>query len=296
MMNCCTLCPRNCKANRTDGKTGFCRQTDELRVARAALHFWEEPCISGSKGSGTIFFSGCTLGCIYCQNRSIALGESGKTITPQRLTQIFFELEEQGAHNINLVTPTHYVPTIAKCIANAKQKGITIPFVYNTGGYEKADTLKLLDGLIDIYMPDFKYWSESTAKNFSFAADYPQAAKKAIEEMVRQCPECVYDDEGIMQKGVIVRHMLLPKHVYEAKRILTYLHESYGEKIVYSIMSQYTPITRFDSFDELNRKVTKKEYDSLVNYAIELGIENAYIQDGEAASESFVPPFDNFGV
>lgn len=296
MMSSCTLCPRECRARRICADVGFCGQTDELRVARAALHFWEEPCISGTCGSGTVFFSGCTLRCVYCQNHSIALGQSGKLISKQRLIDIFFELEDKGALNINLVTPTHYIPQIAECIKDAKRRGFSLPFVYNTSGYEKAESLKLLDGLIDIYIPDFKYWTSMAGDKYSHAPDYCCVAKEAIAEMVRQCPKCEYDANGIMQKGVIVRHMLLPAHVYDAKQIVKYLYGTYGNTIVYSIMSQYTPMAHFDDFPELCRKVRKKEYDSLVDYCISLGIENAYIQDGEAASESFVPPFDNTGV
>lgn len=295
-MSDCRLCPRNCGADRTNGQTGFCGQTYELRVARAALHMWEEPCISGTRGSGTVFFGGCTLRCIYCQNRSIALGQSGKLITKQRLVDIFFELADLGAHNINLVTPTHYIPQIAECITDAKERGFRLPFVYNTSGYERSESLRFLDGLVDIYIPDFKYWTGSAAQKYSSAADYPDVAKLAVDEMVRQCPECTYDTDGIMQKGVIVRHMLLPSHVYDAKQIMKYLFETYGSRIVCSIMSQYTPMAEFEQHPELSRKVRQKEYDSLVDYCIELGMENAYIQDGEAASESFVPPFDNTGV
>ncbi len=285
-----------CGADREGGNTGYCGRTSELTLARAALHFWEEPCISGTNGSGAVFFSGCTLRCIYCQNRTIALGESGKAVSVQRLADIFLELESQGAHNINLVTPTHYIPQIAKAIELAKGRGASIPFVYNTSGYERAESLAMLDGLIDIYLPDFKYWTSEQAKRYSSAPDYPEAAKSAIAEMVRQCPECIYAPDGIMQRGVIVRHMLMPKGVYEAKRIMQYLYGTYGNRIVYSLMSQYTPMKHFEHYPELNRKVKRSEYDRFVDYCIELGIENAYIQDGEAASESFVPPFDNTGI
>ena len=296
MMSDCRLCPRMCGVDRASGATGYCGRTSELVLARAALHHWEEPCISGTKGSGAVFFTGCTLGCIYCQNRTIALGESGKAVSVQRLADIFFELESQGAHNINLVTPTHYIPQIAEAIELARGRGFTLPFVYNTSGYERACSLALLDGLIDIYLPDFKYWTSAQAKRYSSAPDYGEAAKSAIAEMVRQCPECTYDTHGIMQKGVIVRHMLMPKGVYEAKRIMQYLYDTYGNRIVYSLMSQYTPMKHFEQYSELNRKVKRSEYDRFVDYCIELGIENAYIQDGEAASESFVPPFDNTGI
>ena len=296
MMSDCRLCPRMCGADRASGITGYCGRTSELTLARAAFHHWEEPCISGTKGSGAVFFSGCTLGCIYCQNRTIALGKSGKAVSIQRLADIFLELASQGAHNINLVTPTHYIPQIINAIELAKARGLTLPFVYNTSGYERVESLAMLDGLIDIYLPDFKYWTSAQARRYSLASDYSEAAKNAIAEMVRQCPKCTYDAHGIMQKGVIVRHMLMPKGVYEAKCIMQYLYSTYGNDIVYSLMSQYTPMQHFEQYSELNRKVKQSEYDRFVDYCIELGIENAYIQDGEAASESFVPPFDNTGI
>lgn len=291
MMTNCNLCPRLCGADRSGGKAGYCRKTDEIYIARAALHYWEEPCISGEDGSGTVFFSGCNLRCIYCQNSKIAIGDVGKKITPNELSQIFLDLQSQGANNINLVTPTHYALQIAQSLKLAKSMGLTLPIVYNTGGYELPETLKSLEGLVDIYMPDFKYWTEKTSNRYSNAPDYPQRAKAAIAEMHRQCPKGEYDSRGIMKKGLIVRHMLIPEHVYEAKRIMSFLFETYGNSIVYSIMSQYTPMAQFDDFPELNRRVRKKEYDSLVDFCMELGIENAYIQDGESAKESFIPEF-----
>ncbi len=296
MMSDCRLCPRDCGADRENGEKGFCSSPGILKVARASLHFWEEPCLSKDKGSGTVFFSGCNLRCVYCQNRDIALSESGKTITKERLVEIFFELREKGALNINLVTPSHYVYPIADCIQMAKAKGFDLPFVYNTSAYEKAETLKALDGLIDIYMPDFKYWTSKTSAKYSHAPDYTERAKEAIGEMFRQSGKCEYTKDGVMQKGMIVRHMLIPSHVYEAKQILKYLYETYGDNVVFSIMSQYTPMAHFDDFPELNRTVTKKEYNSLLDFCIELGIENAYIQEPGSAKESFVPSFDNSGV
>lgn len=295
MMENCVLCPRNCNVNRNE-KIGYCGMTNEITVARAALHFWEEPCISGGNGSGTVFFSGCNMKCIYCQNRPIAIGKAGKTITPERLCEIFCELAQKGAHNINLVTPTHFADKIAKTIETVKKRGFSLPFVYNCGGYESVSTLKMLDGLIDIYIPDFKYWSVDSSQKYSNAPDYTEVAKAAIEEMYRQCGSLQYDGDGMLKKGVIVRHMLIPAHVYDAKCIIKYLYESYGENIIYSIMSQYTPMAEFEGFPELCRRVTKKEYGKLVDYVIELGIENAYIQDGASAKESFIPAFDNEGV
>ncbi len=295
-MTGCTLCPRRCMVNRDLGEVGYCGVDSGIIVARAALHFWEEPCISGSRGSGTVFFSGCNLKCIYCQNRPIAIGQSGKRITAERLEEIFFELREKGALNINLVTPTHFVPQIREAIISAKEKGFSLPFVYNCGGYESPETIDSLESLINIYIPDFKYWSSEAATAFSSAPDYPEAAKAAIAQMHRQCPLPRFDSDGILQSGVIVRHMLLPEHVYEAKQIMKYLYNTYGDSIIYSIMSQYTPMQNFDKYPALSRKVKKKEYEKLVNYCIELGIENAYIQDGKSAEKSFIPPFDNEGV
>lgn len=294
-LSACRICPRNCGANRRVS-VGYCGVGAALRVSRAALHHWEEPCISGTKGSGTVFFAGCSLKCIFCQNHDIALGNSGKDISPKRLEEIFFELKDKGAHNINLVTPTHYIPVIAPVLRSARDHGLDIPVVYNSGGYEKAEALGILEGLVDIYMPDFKYYSEVTSKAFSAAPDYPDTAGKAIAEMYRQCPKAEFTPNGMMKKGVIIRHMLLPGHVYEAKQIMKYLYSEYGNTVVYSLMSQYTPMKIFDEHPELSRRVRKREYDSLLEYCLELGIENAYIQEGNAALESFIPSFDNEGV
>lgn len=310
----CTLCPRNCKTNRNAGARGVCGVTHELKVARAALHFWEEPCISGTKGSGTVFFSGCSLHCVFCQNEAIAQGMSGKEISNERLTEIFLELQEKGAHNINLVTPGHYVPDIVKALERGKNQGLMIPIVYNTGSYEKVDTLKQLEGLVDIYLPDFKYWDSEIARKYSHAADYPQVAKDAIAEMVRQQPvarfekmtevgekKCAAIEESqeelyLMKKGVIVRQLLLPGLLDDAKQIIRYLYETYGDNIYLSLMSQFTPLPHIEKYPELNRKVTREEYDAYVDYAIDLGVENGFIQEEDVAEESFIPTFDCEGV
>ncbi len=290
-MEKCTLCPKKCRVDRTE-KTGVCGATDKIKVARAALHFWEEPCISGEKGSGTVFFSYCPLKCVYCQNFEISRGNAGKEITVERLSEIFLELQNKGAHNINLVTPTHYVFQIIEALRLTKD--LKIPVVYNTSGYESVETLKLLKGIVDIYLVDFKYMDESLAKKYSKVPDYPEVAKKAIKEMVNQVGEAQFKDD-IMQKGVIVRHLLLPSHLDDSKNILKYLYDTYQNKIFYSLMSQYTPV-RETEFPSLNRKVTEEEYESLVDFAVDLGIENGFIQEGEASSESFIPQFDNEGV
>ena len=290
-MGKCTLCPKKCQVDRTE-KAGICGATDKIKVARAALHFWEEPCISGDKGSGTVFFSYCPLKCVYCQNFEISNGNAGKEITVERLSEIFLELQNKGAHNINLVTPTHYVTEIIEALKLAK--GLKIPVVYNTSGYENVETLKLLKGFVDIYLVDFKYMDVDLAKKYSKVSDYPEVAKKAIEEMVNQVGEAQFKGD-IMQKGVIVRHLLLPSHLDDSKEILKYLFETYENRIFYSLMSQYTPV-RETEFSCLNRKVTEEEYESLIDFAVDLGIENGFIQEGEASDESFIPPFDNEGV
>lgn len=297
-MKGCMLCPRKCGADRENGEIGVCRETDELRVARAALHMWEEPCISGDEGSGTVFFTGCNLRCVYCQNYSLSRSETGKKITVERLAEIFLELQEKNANNINLVTPTHYIPQIIEALDQAKQQGLHLPVVYNSSGYERTESLKQLEGYVDIYLPDFKYWNSETAKRYSMAEDYPQAAKSAVAEMVRQTGNPEFDGRGVMRKGVIVRHLLLPGCLEEAKQIVRYLYETYGDSIYMSLMNQYTPLDTLDreKYPELSRKITEEEYEALVDYAIELGVENGFIQEGGTAEESFIPPFTLEGV
>lgn len=376
-MSECRLCPRECKVNRTQGQKGICGQTDKVKVARAGLHMWEEPCISGSKGSGTVFFTGCALHCVFCQNHRIANGETGKEITIERLAQIFLELQEKGANNINLVTAGQFVPQIVKALKRAKEKGLYIPIVYNTSAYETVETLKLLEGYVDIYLPDLKYVDKELSKRYSHAPDYFERAKVAIEEMVRQTgdmkfvketgtverenqgekenidKECfkqgdtciqqeverqkdIYNadtikmkkqegmqqevtesesyrqkkqidieeyqlrsekgEQWVMTRGVIVRHLLLPGCAEDSKKVLEYLLEQYGDRIFISILNQYTPLPHVSSYPEINRKVTEEEYEEVVDFAIGLGIENGFIQEGEAAAESFIPEFDGSGV
>ena len=291
----CSLCPRLCLADRNI-TTGYCGVKNTLRVARAALHFWEEPCLSGEEGSGAVFFTGCNLRCVFCQNYEIARAEQGKEITTERLTEIFLELKDQNANNINLVTATHYVPQVVEALRAAKEKGLHIPVVYNCGGYESVETLKMLEGLVDIYLPDFKYLDSERAKRYSRAEDYPEIAKKALAEMVRQQPEAVFDERGIMEKGVIVRHLMLPGGIKDSKAVVNYLYETYGDQIFLSLMNQYTPLPHAAEYPEINRKLKKFEYDRLVDYAIFLGVENGFIQEGETAKESFIPAFTNEGV
>ena len=304
MLEHCSLCPRNCGVNRLVGESGYCGETAVIRAARASLHMWEEPCISGTRGSGTVFFNGCPLGCVYCQNREIAQrGKSGVEISTERLAQIFIEQQERGANNINLVTPTHFVPQIAKSLTIARNKGLTIPVVYNTGSYEKPDTLRMLDGLVDVYLPDMKYIDASVAKKYSNALDYAETAKAAIAEMVRQAGAPVFSqgrqdvEDGIMVRGVIVRHLMLPGCADDSRAVIKYLYSTYGHKIYISIMNQYTPMKSIgEAYPELDRKITKREYDRLVDYAIDLGVENGFIQEGGTVGESFIPDFDGRNI
>lgn len=292
----CTLCPRNCGADRTSGKTGYCSADNTIKIAKASLHFWEEPVLSGTSGSGTVFFSGCPLRCIYCQNAKIALLKTGKEISVSRLCDIFFELEEKGAHNINFVTPTHYSTQIIKAIELAKAKNFSLPFVYNTSGYEKCETLKNLSGLIDIYLPDFKYINSKTAQNYSNAPDYPEIAKNAISEMFRQVGKITFSENNMAKSGLICRHLVLPGHIIEAKQIIKYLYTTFKDDIFISIMNQYTPMSDFKSFPNLSRKISEREYKSVTDYAVSLGVKNAFIQYGDTAKESFIPDFDLSGV
>lgn len=289
----CNLCARNCGIDRTCGELGFCKMADNAVIARAALHMWEEPIISGSCGSGAIFFSGCSLGCVFCQNRKISRGEFGKSVTAERLSEIMLELKENGAHNINLVTPTHFAPTIKSAIILAKNQGFDLPIVYNTSAYDNVGTIRAFEGLIDIYLPDMKYYLPKTAKELSMAESYPLAARLAIAEMVRQQPTPIIEN-GIMRSGVIVRLLLLPSHTAEAKLILKYLHDTYGDNIYVSLMNQYTPMENMKP--PLNRRVTRAEYNDLIYYAQRIGVRFGFTQQFGTAKESFIPDFDNTGV
>lgn len=292
----CLLCPRKCGINRRAGQTGVCGVSSEIKVARAALHYWEEPCISGKRGSGAVFFSGCSLHCVFCQNREISDGKEGKVISKERLSDIFIELAGKGANNINLVTPGQYIPDIVWAVNDAKSRGMKLPIIYNTSGYENVTELKLLEGIVDVYLPDFKYMDSTLSAMYSRAKDYPFVAKQALSEMVRQQPDVVIDDAtGLIQKGVIVRQLLLPGHVNDAKAVLKYLYDTYHDHVYISMMSQFTPIALKD-YPEINRTVTKREYERLVNYALEIGITNAFIQEGDVAKDSFIPAFDCEGV
>lgn len=296
LLNNCTLCPRFCKINRNKNELGFCKIGKDLFVARAALHYWEEPIISGEKGSGTVFFSGCNLKCVFCQNFQISNANFGKKISINRLSEIFLELQEQDAHNINLVTPTHFVPQIIEALKIAKKNGLSIPIVYNSSGYENVDTIKLLKGYIDIYLPDFKYFDNKYALKYSKCNNYFEHASSAIDEMIRQVGSPKFNENGMLVKGVIVRHMLLPGLLEDSKKIIHYLVNKYNNDIFISIMNQYTPTNNLDKYNEINRTVSNTEYEALIDYAMDLGIKNGFMQEGETQKTSFIPEFDTTGV
>ena len=296
MLTSCTLCPRACKVNRENGETGYCKMPARILAARAALHHWEEPSISGSGGSGTVFFSGCNLQCVFCQNHEIAIGETGKEVSVERLSEIYLALQEKGAHNINLVTPSHYVIPIIESLRLAKNMGLSIPIVYNTGGYESVDTLKRLEGFVDIYLPDSKYFSAQLAAMYSHAADYPEVNHFALKEMFRQVGPCRFGENGLLQQGMIIRHLLLPGQTADSKRVIRRLYETFGNDVYLSIMNQYTPLAHISHIPELNRRVSDEEYRRILTFCERLGITNAYIQEGETALESFIPSFTFEGL
>lgn len=288
----CVLCPRRCGADRANGKTGFCGASDKIKIARSALHFWEEPCISGENGSGTVFFSHCPLKCVFCQNYEISAKSTGYEVTVDELADCFLDLERQGANNINLVTPTHYVPQLIQAIKTAKENGLTLPILYNTSGYENVETLRSLEGLIDIYMPDMKYMSDKYAVKYSNAPDYFNIASRAIAEMFRQVGKPVFKN-GIMQRGVIVRHLMLPGSLFDTKHIIDYLYKTYKDDIFISLMSQYTPLEHVKKYPELDKRLNPKHYEAMLDYCADLGIKNAFIQEGDTAKESFIPSFSD---
>lgn len=292
ILNMCVLCPRECGADRLSGETGFCGAGADIKIARSALHYWEEPCISGDRGSGTVFFSHCTLGCVYCQNREISCGGKGYAVTTEELAQQFLRLQTLGANNINLVTPTHYVPGIINALDIAKNDGLNLPVIYNCGGYEKPELIRALRGYVDVYLPDIKYFSDRYAVKYSGAKNYFDIAACAVDEMYRQVGKCVFDDNGIIWKGVIVRHLMLPGLLFEAKKIIDYLYENYGSGIYISLMSQYTRMPGIGKkFPELDKNVPNGHYNALVNYCADLGMENVYIQTEGAADLKYVPDF-----
>ena len=284
----CKLCPRRCNALRTESenKNGFCKMPLRVKIARADLHFWEEPCISGEKGSGTVFFSGCNLACCYCQNYELSHKCKGEEITVEKLAEIFKTLEDKGAHNINLVTPTHYAYAIKQALDIYKPK---IPIVYNSSGYETVETLKMLEGYIDIFLIDLKYLSSDRALKYSFAENYPEYAKTAILEACRQIPVCEFRG-GIMKKGVIVRHLLLPQGTKEAMAVFDWVRDN-APNAYFSIMSQYIPMGNAEKYKEINRKVTKREYEKVLDYICSFDFQNVYIQEKSSADKKFIPDF-----
>lgn len=307
MLNECTLCIRNCRVNRNDNKIGFCRASDKVMIAKASLHLWEEPPISMGKGSGTVFFSHCNFRCVFCQNYNISQDNNikndncassviGKEISIERLSEIFLELQEKGANNINLVTPTHYVPQIIKAIDIAKSKGLVLPILYNTNSYDSIETIKALDGYIDVYLPDFKYFNDKYSLKYSNAQNYAQNAVKVIDEMVRQTGSPKFDEKGRIIKGVIVRHLMLPGLLFDSKKIIDLLFERYGNNIFISIMNQYVPMFDAYKYPEINKHLNPKHYESLINYAAELGITNGFIQEEGSDTDSYIPDFNLEGV
>lgn len=294
----CTLCPRMCGADRAAGERGFCKMGSTVTAARAGLHYWEEPCISGTAGSGAVFFSGCVMRCVYCQNYGISSENMGKEITTQRLCEIFLELQSQGAHNINLVNPTHFVPQIIEALDNARAKGLSIPVVYNSGGYERVETLRELSGYVDIYLPDVKYFSEETALKLSSAPHYFETAMAAVEEMVRQTGAPIIGEDGIMLRGTIVRHLVLPGQYKDSIEIIRRVGERFGKNVLFSLMSQYTPFGRVKTdpaLSRLNRRITTFEYRKALDAVIDAGLEG-FMQEKSSAKEEYTPDFDLSGV
>lgn len=294
-MSFCNICPRKCNAERlplAENGEGFCGLGGAPRIARAALHFWEEPPISGENGSGTVFFSGCNLGCIFCQNKKISRGRFGKTVTPERLREIYEELINKGAHNINLVTPTHFADAV---LASLEPK-LAVPVVYNCGGYESVETLKKFEGKIQIYLPDMKYSDNALAKKYSAAPDYFETAKAAVKEMYRQTGKYDIGDDGIMKKGVIIRHLILPGRLENTKKVIDWVKNEFAPgEVLFSLMSQFTPVEGCNT-DELYRRLTKDEYSEIADYLFESGIEDGFMQELSSAKEEYIPPFDLDGV
>ncbi|MBP3330519.1 MAG: radical SAM protein [Clostridia bacterium] len=288
----CNICPRKCNIDRSK-HAGYCGMTDTVKIARAELHFWEEPCISGDRGSGTVFFSGCPLKCVYCQNNDISSGGFGKEISVERLAEIFKELEEKGAHNINLVTPTHYSKEILEAFSVYKPK---IPVVYNCSGYESIETLKKFKDIVDIYLTDIKYFDNDVSLKYSKAEDYFAVASEAVREMISQKPENIFDKNGIMQKGVIIRHLVLPLNLTQTRKIFEWVKNEFSEDVIISLMSQYIPMHKASEFKEINRKITAREYDKALSIIEELGFENVFIQELSSSKEAFIPPFNLEGV
>lgn len=318
MLNECTLCNRNCKVNRNNKQLGFCRASNKVKIARAALHFGEEPPISQGNGSGTVFFSHCNFNCVFCQNHNISQGNAkdvisviddlntkdsilensvtGMEVSIERLSEIFLELQEKGANNINLVTPTHYVPQIIEALKIAKSNNLTIPVLYNTNGYDSLETIKVLDGYIDVYLPDFKYFNDKYAIKYSNVNNYSSNTMKVIAEMLNQVGKPKFDSKGNIINGVIVRHLMLPGLLFDSKKVIDYIYNQYGDNVYISLMNQYVPMFKACDYPEINKSLNPKHYESLINYALDLGIENGFIQESGTDSIAYVPDFNFEGV
>jgi putative pyruvate formate lyase activating enzyme len=292
----CKLCRRSCGVNRLKGEIGYCKAGVDVKVARAALHYWEEPCISGKNGSGTIFFSNCNLNCVFCQNHQISQEGTGRYISIEKLSNLFLEQQERGAHNINLVTPTHYIPQIIASLQIAKSKGLKLPILFNTNSYISVDALKLLNGYVDVYLPDLKYFNDKYATKYSNAPGYFKQAAAAIEEMFSQVGEATFNKDGIITKGIIIRHLMLPGLLFDSKKVADYIHTTYGNSVYMSIMNQYTPLFKSCKYNEINKPLNPAHYDSLVNYCLNIGIINGFIQESGTSSDKFVPEFNFEGL
>lgn len=288
MLERCKICPHDCGINRLNGQIGRCKSRDTVKIALYSIHDFEEPCISGKKGSGTVFFSNCNMNCVYCQNYEISQQGNGKEISVQELSEIFIKQQEKDVENINLVTPTSYVPQIIEAIKIARKNGLKIPIVYNTNGYEKVETLKMLEGYIDIYLPDFKYADDLLAKRLSKVDNYFEIATNAIKEMYRQTGNAIFNDKGIMQKGIIIRHLVLPNHILNSRRVLKWINDNMSDTYV-SVMAQYFPTYKAKEIEDINRKLTKEEYEQIENYLYRLDLENGYIQELGEHEEEYVP-------
>ena len=296
LLDNCNLCIRNCNVNRNDNKRGICNSTNTVKVARAALHYWEEPCISGEKGSGTVFFSNCNLKCVFCQNHEISNDGFGKEISIERLATIFMELQDKGANNINLVTPTHFVPQIIEALKIAKNNGLTLPVVYNTNSIDTLETIRALNGYIDVYLPDFKYFDDKYSFKYSKIKGYSKNAIPIIEEMIKQVGSPKFNNQGMLTKGVIVRHLLLPGLLFDSKKVVDAIYNNFGDEVYISLMNQYTPMNNSKLYPEINKPINPKVYDSLIDYAISIGVKNGFVQESGTNSKNFVPEFNNEGV
>ena len=295
MLKKCELCPRRCKVDRTIER-GFCRAGEKVRVALVSLHEWEEPCLNGENGAGTIFFSYCNLKCVFCQNFKISHEDFGEDISVERLTEIFLEQQERGAANIELVTPVHFIPQICLALDAAKKRGLNLPVVWNSNGYELPETLELLKGRVDVFLPDFKYFDDKIASSFSGVSDYFSVASKAVEKMFELAGELKFNTQGQLIRGVLVRHLILPNFRSDSMKILDWLYQTFGDKILISLMNQYTPLFHAAKFHEIDRRLTKFEYKSVIRHAEKLGIKNCFIQVGRTADEKFIPEFNLAGV